>query len=104
MSAGSHPAVTSLLTLAIGAVTTASGRERVKRARKAYSDAIASGARPIEGVGTAVAAFVGLADEGPSNVPRSPGVYVDEVPSSGGSIEDVETSTESFVEPDPEKP
>ena len=90
---------------AVYAVATDSGRERVKRARKAYSDAIASGARTIEGVGTAVAAFVGLADDGgPSNTPRSPGVYVDEVPSSGRSIEDVETSTESFVEPDPEKP
>ena len=89
---------------AVYAVATGSGRERVRRARKAYSDAIASGARPIGGVGTAVAAFVGLADDGHSNTLRSPGAYVDEVPSSGRSIEDVETSTESFVEPDPEKP
>jgi phage tail sheath protein FI len=29
-----------------------------------------AGARPIEGVGTAVAAFVGLAPGGPVNVPR----------------------------------
>jgi len=60
-----------LLVLALAAYTvaTTSGRERLKRARKAYSTSIASGARPIEGVGTAVAAFVGLAETGPTNMP-----------------------------------
>jgi hypothetical protein len=48
-----------VVAVVVYAVATESGRERVKRARKAYSEAIASGARPIEGVGTAVAAFVG---------------------------------------------
>ena len=34
-----------------------------------YVEEIDSGARPIEGVGTAVAAFVGLAEKGPFNQP-----------------------------------
>lgn len=34
-----------------------------------YVEEVASGARPLEGVGTAVAAFVGLAESGPFNVP-----------------------------------
>ncbi|RKS70944.1 hypothetical protein BZB76_5424 [Actinomadura pelletieri DSM 43383] len=34
-----------------------------------YVEEVASGARPIEGVGTAVAAFVGFAPEGPLNEP-----------------------------------
>jgi uncharacterized protein len=34
-----------------------------------YVEEVASGARPIEGVGTSVAAFVGLAPVGPLNVP-----------------------------------
>lgn len=37
------------------------------RARNAYDQAIDRGARPIEGVGTAVAAFVGLLPGGPIN-------------------------------------
>jgi hypothetical protein len=48
-----------VLGVAVYAVATESGRERVKRARKAYSKEIASGSRPIEAVGTAIAAFVG---------------------------------------------
>ena len=34
-----------------------------------YVDEVDSGSRPIEGVGTAVAAFVGLAEQGPFNAP-----------------------------------
>ena len=34
-----------------------------------YVEEIESGARPLEGVGTAVAAFVGLAEQGPFNEP-----------------------------------
>jgi hypothetical protein len=54
------------LAVAVYAVATKSGRERLKRAREAYSQEVASGAKPIEAVGTAVAAFVGLAEGGPS--------------------------------------
>jgi phage tail sheath protein FI len=35
--------------------------ERGRRARDVYAKEVASGAKPIEAVGTAVAAFVGLA-------------------------------------------
>ena len=48
-----------LLAVAVYAVATEGGRERLKRARDAYGKAVASGSRPIEAVGTAVAAFVG---------------------------------------------
>src|SRR2546423_6033780 len=34
-----------------------------------YVEEVDSGSRPIEGVGTAVAAFVGLAESGPFNTP-----------------------------------
>jgi hypothetical protein len=34
---------------------------RAKRARETYLEEVSSGAKPIEGVGTAVATFVGLA-------------------------------------------
>src|SRR5215207_8968064 len=34
-----------------------------------YVEEVESGSRPIEGVGTAVAAFVGLAARGPANTP-----------------------------------
>jgi len=88
------------LAVAVYAVATKNGRERLKRAREAYSKEVSIGSRPIEAVGTAIAAFAGLADDGPFD---TPGVYVEEVPPPGGSIEDVATSTESFVEPDPDK-
>ena len=58
-----------VLAVAVYAVATKSGRERLTRAREAYRQSIASGSRPIEGVGTAVAAFVGLAEAGPLNPP-----------------------------------
>ena len=92
--------------LAVGvyAVATKSGRERLKRAREAYSQEVASGAKPIEGVGTAIAAFVGLAEGGPSNTFRTPGVTVEEPPSSPRPIEGVGTSTAARVSDEPEKP
>ena len=34
-----------------------------------YVEELEAGSRPIEGVGTAVAAFIGFADEGPANTP-----------------------------------
>jgi hypothetical protein len=34
---------------------------RANRAREVYLEEVSTGSRPIEGVGTAVAAFVGLA-------------------------------------------
>jgi phage tail sheath protein FI len=34
-----------------------------------YVEEVSSGSRPIEGVGTAVAAFVGLAEKGPLSSP-----------------------------------
>ena len=92
-----------VLGVAVYAVAAESGRERLKRAREAYSKAVASGSRPIEAVGTAVAAFVGLAESGPSGTYHSPGVVVEEVPSAP-PIATVGTSTAGFVGSDPEKP
>jgi UPF0716 family protein affecting phage T7 exclusion len=43
--------------------------DRGRRAQAVYRKEIASGARPIEAAGTAVAAFVGLAPGGPVNTP-----------------------------------
>lgn len=40
---------------------------RANQAREVYVEESRRGARPIEGVGTAVAAFVGLAPGGPVN-------------------------------------
>src|SRR5678815_4391947 len=34
-----------------------------------YMEEVSSGSKPIEGVGTAVAAFVGFAERGPANEP-----------------------------------
>ena len=47
-------------------LTTKSGRARLKRARETYTREVDSGSRPIQAVGTAVAAFVGRAPEGPA--------------------------------------
>jgi hypothetical protein len=44
-------------------------KKRLPLAASAYKRAVSSGARPIEAVGTAVAAFVGLAPGGPVNMP-----------------------------------
>jgi hypothetical protein len=46
----------------IGVVVVAVAAKRARRARKAYADAVSSGSRPIEAVGTSIAAFVGLAE------------------------------------------
>jgi phage tail sheath protein FI len=37
------------------------GKKRVKAATSVYAEEVSSGARPIQAVGTAIAAFVGLA-------------------------------------------
>ena len=58
-----------ILAVGVYAVATESGRKRVKRAQKAYTEEVASGARPIQAVGTSIAAFVGLAPGGPANPP-----------------------------------
>lgn len=92
------------IAVAVYAVATKSGRERLRRAREAYGQEVDSGAKPIEGVGTAVAAFVGLAESGPFDTPRSPGVYVEEVPTPPRPIEGVRTSTAAHVSDDPEEP
>ena len=41
-----------------------------------YIEEVSSGAKPIEGVGTAVAAFVGLAESGPSVIWRRAGALL----------------------------
>jgi hypothetical protein len=43
--------------------------DRGRRVQEVYRKEIASGARPIEAVGTAVGAFVGLAPGGPIDTP-----------------------------------
>ena len=47
--------------LAVGAVAAAVRSKRGRRARKVYVEEVASGARPIQAVGTSIAAFVGVA-------------------------------------------
>jgi hypothetical protein len=37
--------------------------ERGRRARRVFAEEVSSGSRPIQAVGTAVAAFIGLAPE-----------------------------------------
>ena len=59
----------AVLAVAVYALATKSGRERLKHAREAYSQEVSSGSKPIQAVGTAVAAFIGLAEGGPSNPP-----------------------------------
>ena len=58
-----------VLAVAVYALATKSGRERLKRAQEAYRKEVAAGAKPIQAVGTAIAAFVGLAEGGPVNTP-----------------------------------
>jgi hypothetical protein len=43
------------------AVAAKKAKKRVRKAVEVYIEEVSSGAKPIEGVGTAVAAFVGLA-------------------------------------------
>jgi hypothetical protein len=46
------------LTVFVGAAR--KGKKRARRARGAYHREVSAGSRPIEAVGTAVAAFVGI--------------------------------------------
>ena len=55
-----------VLTGAAYTLATKSGRARLKRARETYTREVNSGSRPIEAVGTAVAAFVGRAPDDPA--------------------------------------
>jgi hypothetical protein len=43
----------------VALVVLATARKRARKARKVYVEEVASGARPIEAVGTSIAAFVG---------------------------------------------
>lgn len=52
-----------------------------------YVEEVASGSRPIEGVGTAVAAFVGLAEKGPVNEPTLVSNWTQFTDRFGGFIE-----------------
>src|SRR6476660_10643966 len=52
-----------------------------------YVEEIDSGARPIEGVGTAVAAFIGLAEKGPFNKPILCSNWTQFTKTFGGFIE-----------------
>src|SRR4051812_31372461 len=52
-----------------------------------YVEEVDSGSRPIEGVGTAVAAFVGLAEDGPFNEPTLVPNWTEYVRNFGGFVE-----------------
>ena len=52
-----------------------------------YVEEVDSGSRPIEGVGTAVAAFVGLAEDGPFNAPTLVPNWTEYVRNFGGFVE-----------------
>lgn len=56
----------------LGAVVVVLRSKRGKRARKVFIKEVASGARPINAVGTSIAAFVGLAPEPPPPPPPPP--------------------------------
>src|SRR5262249_21622776 len=53
-----------------------------------YVEEVQSGARPIEGVGTAVAAFVGFAEQGPFHRPTLVASWNQYVQNFGGFVED----------------
>src|SRR5690349_681194 len=53
-----------------------------------YVEEVQSGARPIEGVGTAVAAFVGFAERGPFHQPTLVASWNQYVQLFGGFVED----------------
>jgi hypothetical protein len=61
--------VSRLVRLVVLGLLVKVAKERLPLAASAYRKAVSSGARPIEAVGTAVAAFVGLAPGGPVNTP-----------------------------------
>src|SRR5664279_5025161 len=52
-----------------------------------YVEEVDSGSRPIEGVGTAVAAFVGLAEDGPFNAPTLVPNWTEYTRNFGGFVE-----------------
>jgi hypothetical protein len=58
-----------VLGVAVYTIATESGRKRAKRARKVYVEEVAAGARPINAVGTSIAAFIGSAPGGPVDTP-----------------------------------
>jgi hypothetical protein len=45
---------------ALGLVVLATAKKRARKARKVYVEEVSSGARPIQAVGTSIAAFVGF--------------------------------------------
>lgn len=70
MPCGAYDGAVKRLVLAgLAVVFVVKFTDRGRRAREVYAREVASGARPIEAVGTAVAAFVGLAPGGPVNSP-----------------------------------
>jgi hypothetical protein len=56
----------------VGAVVVAMRSKRGRRARKVYVEEVSSGSKPIEAVGTAIAAFVGPAPDPPPPPPPPP--------------------------------
>lgn len=52
------------------AVASRKARKRARLAASVYMEEVSSGSKPIEAVGTAVAAFVGLAPGTPDTPPR----------------------------------
>jgi hypothetical protein len=63
----SGQAVRRLVRLILIGAAAKVAKKRLPHAQQAYKKAVAAGARPIEAVGTAVAAFVGLAPGGSAN-------------------------------------
>jgi hypothetical protein len=51
--------------------------ERGRRARQVYAEEVSSGSRPIEAVGTAIAAFIGVAPAPSPNNARNAGEGVE---------------------------
>ena len=56
----------------VGVVVVAMRSKRGRRARKVYVEEVDSGARPIQAVGTAYAAFIGPAPDPPPPPPPPP--------------------------------
>lgn len=62
-----------------------------------YVEEIDSGSRPIEGVGTAVAAFVGLAEKGPFNQPTLVSNWTQFTKTFGGFVDDASLARSVFA-------
>ena len=56
--------------LAVGVAVVAVRSKRGRRARKVYVEEVSSGARPINAVGTSIAAFIGSLPDPPPPPPR----------------------------------